>query len=345
MAAAAGAGTRDSGVPAEPVPPSRVDPGTRAHAGPYRRARRTIVFAVGLAVAGPVLWRLLPSLGAVPGAVAALPSGNPGWLVVAALAAFGTHLASTVSVVAASGRALPLARTLAVEVAAAALNRVTPAGLGRAAALTRYYERSGLDRWQAVTATGTNVAAGAAVHTVALPVAAAVALAGGLVLPRVPVLPLWVWGVASTAGLGLLAGLLGGSWQGRRWLQLARTCAVQLIDVLRRPRSAAALFGGAIGVNAMFTLALYACAHAFGVQLGVGAAAFVYLGASLAAAVVPVPGGLGTTEAALLAGLVASGAAAGPALSAVLAHRLVTHWLPVLPGLWCLRRLRSARYL
>jgi undecaprenyl-diphosphatase len=37
-------------------------------------------------------------------------------------------------------------------------------------------------------------------------------------------------------------------------------------------------------------------------------------------------------EAALVAGLTAIGAAAGPAVAGVLAFRLLTFWLPILPG-------------
>ena len=43
-------------------------------------------------------------------------------------------------------------------------------------------------------------------------------------------------------------------------------------------------------------------------------------------------GGLGAVEAALVAALSGYGMASGPAVSAVLTFRLVTYWLPMLPG-------------
>ena len=47
-------------------------------------------------------------------------------------------------------------------------------------------------------------------------------------------------------------------------------------------------------------------------------------------------------EAAALQGLLLAGAALTPALAAVLLHRLVTFWLPALPGALVLRRLRRS---
>ena len=58
----------------------------------------------------------------------------------------------------------------------------------------------------------------------------------------------------------------------------------------------------------------------------------VYLGSSVIAAAAPTPGGLGAMEAALVAGLTGVGMESGIAVAAVLSYRLLTYWLPVLPG-------------
>jgi undecaprenyl-diphosphatase len=66
----------------------------------------------------------------------------------------------------------------------------------------------------------------------------------------------------------------------------------------------------------------------------------VYLGAAAIGSVAPTPGGLGALEAALAAGFVAAGAPSGPAVATVLTYRLITYWLPVLPGVVFYRLLR-----
>ena len=58
----------------------------------------------------------------------------------------------------------------------------------------------------------------------------------------------------------------------------------------------------------------------------------MYLGASLIAAAAPTPGGLGALEAALVAGFTGVGMEPGLAVAVVLSYRLVTYWLPILPG-------------
>ena len=68
----------------------------------------------------------------------------------------------------------------------------------------------------------------------------------------------------------------------------------------------------------------------------------VYLAGAAVASISPTPGGLGAMEAALVAGLTAVGAPTGPAVAGVLAFRLLTFWLPILPGWLAYRALSAA---
>ncbi len=65
----------------------------------------------------------------------------------------------------------------------------------------------------------------------------------------------------------------------------------------------------------------------------------VYLAGATIGQAAPTPGGLGAVEAALAAGLTAAGLDAGTAVSAVLLYRLITFWLPTVPGYLALNRL------
>jgi uncharacterized membrane protein YbhN (UPF0104 family) len=60
------------------------------------------------------------------------------------------------------------------------------------------------------------------------------------------------------------------------------------------------------------------------------------------AAASPTPGGLVAMEAALVAGLTALGSSTGAAVAGVLAFRLLSYWLPMLPGWLAHRALRSS---
>jgi uncharacterized membrane protein YbhN (UPF0104 family) len=119
-----------------------------------------------------------------------------------------------------------------------------------------------------------------------------------------------------------------------------RTATAALANTMRQPSSAAALFLGSAGITTGYALALAATCQAFGIRLGITTIIAVYLAGSAIGSVAPVPGGLGAFEAALAAGLVAAGAQSAAAIAAVLTYRLITYWLPVLPGLVSYQLLR-----
>jgi uncharacterized membrane protein YbhN (UPF0104 family) len=111
-------------------------------------------------------------------------------------------------------------------------------------------------------------------------------------------------------------------------------------DVLRRPAKATELFGGSALLTASYALALAASLKAFGADADLVKVVAVYLGSAAVASFSPTPGGLGAIEAALVAGLTAVGVAHGPAIAGVLTFRLVTYWLPILPGWWAFHSLQ-----
>jgi hypothetical protein len=88
-------------------------------------------------------------------------------------------------------------------------------------------------------------------------------------------------------------------------------------------------------------LSFVAAAHACGVRLPIAALLIVFMGGSAVGAAAPAAAGLGSVEAALVAGLSGFGADAAPAMAAALTFRLVTYWLPIGPSLvalWLTRR-------
>jgi uncharacterized membrane protein YbhN (UPF0104 family) len=100
-----------------------------------------------------------------------------------------------------------------------------------------------------------------------------------------------------------------------------------------RPHRAAALWCGSLGFALSHALVLIAVTRAVGLPLAPPLVALLYLAASSAAALLPTPGGLGSLDAALGLALAAAGAPAAAAASAVLGYRLLTVWIPLIPGL------------
>jgi uncharacterized membrane protein YbhN (UPF0104 family) len=108
----------------------------------------------------------------------------------------------------------------------------------------------------------------------------------------------------------------------------------RLVTVAQRPLKLLEGIGGILVLNLAYIAVLYACVAAFGGEMGFAVVAVVYLAGATIGQAAPTPGGLGAVEAALAAGLTAGGLDAGLAVSAVLLYRLVTFWLPTVPGYW-----------
>jgi uncharacterized membrane protein YbhN (UPF0104 family) len=105
------------------------------------------------------------------------------------------------------------------------------------------------------------------------------------------------------------------------------------------------LFGGNLLAQILFSTTLGLCVLAFGYHVSLVNLMAINVMVSFFAGLMPVPGGIGVTEAALTAGLVAAGVPQAVALSAVLIYRMITYYLPPVWGFFTMRWLRNHDYL
>jgi undecaprenyl-diphosphatase len=302
---------------------------------PLARVRpRTLVGVVG---GGFAIHLLLPQIGEVGRTVDAARGASWGWLAAGLVASAGTYLAAGTAQVGAVSRPLALGRSVLVQLASSFSNRLAPGNLGGLAVNLRYLERSGLAPPEAVAAVGLNSAAGLVTHVLALAVTLPfVGNVGKVKTPR-------GWEILVTlVVLSVLAGVALWSPLGRRRLvEPVRVAVRTLATTLRMPLKALQLFGGSAGVTGCYLLAFAASLRAFGADASALNVAAVFLGGSAIASVAPTPGGLGAVEAALVAGLTAVGVDPGPAVTGVLAYRVLTFWLPILPAWLTFRALQQ----
>jgi undecaprenyl-diphosphatase len=285
---------------------------------------------------------LLPEATHVHATIAALDHANLAWIAVVGIATVCTYLASSAAWLSAAPVPLALAPTFSVQLAAASVNRVTPAGLGGMATNMAYLRRAGATRAQAVTTFALNSGAGFVVHASALAAAAILGVRVGLHIPGADFAEDWLLLIVVTVGLAAF-----GAWKWearlrRRLRPVIAEVAATAARVVARPMRSVALLGASFGVTASYAAAFAASAYAYGAHATLLRLAVVYLGASAVAAATPTPGGLGALDAGLVAGLGAAGARPGPAVAAVLTYRTVTYWLPVIPGVFAHRNLRKS---
>ncbi|MEU9287030.1 lysylphosphatidylglycerol synthase domain-containing protein [Streptomyces sp. NPDC048275] len=252
-----------------------------------------------------------------------LAVADRGWLLVAAVATAATWGCSALAQQGAVARPLPAGRLMAVQFAASAANHVLPAGLGAGAVNLRFLTRCGLPVARSATALGVKATAGAVSRCFLIAVFAS-ACPGVLRLPHVSPTVVAVTVGVVVAAVALLSGPL------RRAL---RAVLADVRAVHEVPARTAALWGGSVAFPSLHAAVVVAVAQALELPLPPAQVALAYLAASSAAVLLPTPGGIGSLDAALILALTLVGAQGGAAASAVLGYRLLTMWLPLLPGL------------
>jgi uncharacterized membrane protein YbhN (UPF0104 family) len=299
----------------------------------YERIERvrpsTLVVLASVALA---LYVLIPQFAAAAGFFDELATARLNWVVVAVVASALTYVGAGVGLLGAVPMRLALGPVIAAQLAGSFANRVSPAKVGGMATNVRFLQKQDLTLPMAASAVGLDTVTGAVVHSALLLVFGVAASRDvSLPIPDTRTVALIVLGLVLLSGVVMVLPI------GRRLLTTYLVPAVRagvssVVAIARTPSKLATLVSGSLIVTASYTVAMLASLAAFGIEVPVATAAVVYLAGAAISSAAPTPGGVGATEAALIAGYTAIGITTASAFAAVLLFRLVTFWLPILPG-------------
>ncbi len=254
------------------------------------------------------------------------------WFAVGLVASAISYLAAAMMLIGFVPERLRLWRTILVQVAASFVKLVAPAAVSGIAVNTRYLQKSGVPAGQAAASVGASQLAGMGFHlSLLLLLGSITGSHGGPSLPRSRVI---IIGLLAAAVLTIVVFSIGPL----RRLVRARMASLfagvvpRLLDVLQSPKKIATGAGGTLLLTMAFIVCLDVSVRAFGGTMSFTTVAVVFLTGNALGSAAPTPGGLGAVEGALSLGLTLAGLPAGTATSAVLMFRLLTFWLPVLPG-------------
>ena len=292
-------------------------------------------------------WFLVPQLADVGDVWAQAKDGSVPWALAAVVLSLFTYAAATAALLGAIPLRLRFAPAFVAQIASSFANRVTPAKVGGVATNIRYFQRQGVPPAVSVTAVGINAIAGVIVHVTLtllfLLLASDSDTSSGLPVPS----PLVV-GVGFAAAIAVIGASLALPLTRRllttRVLPQLRAGWGSLRTIGRSPGRLLALFGGSATITLAYLGAMVASLEAFGSTAQLPIVALLFLTGSAVANAAPTPGGLGATEAALIAAL-STVEEADVVIPAVFLYRLVTFWLPILPGWFALTWLRKTERL
>jgi glycosyltransferase 2 family protein len=255
-------------------------------------------------------------------------------------------MALTFCIAAATYYALALHRlryvqTILIELAGAFANRLLPAGLGGLGLNGVYLYRKKHTPAEATAVVSVNNLLGMCAH---------LALLVGVLIFRPNVVRTllsrhgisvpWLW---LAIGVLTLAASCSVSPVRRKLTSFIRNLLVSARRLTVHKLLRATVLSVLLTVS--YTCILYSAARAVGITLGSLEVFIVFSFGMLVSTAVPTPGGLVGAEAALFAGFVAYGVSDTAAGAAVVLFRLVTYWLPLLPGLGALLQARSRKLL
>jgi undecaprenyl-diphosphatase len=299
---------------------------------------RTIIMVVGFALA---IYFLIPQLTQTD--FGAVLDANWAWTPAILLASLITYVGAAYNIMGSVPERVRLLPTTLVQLAGSFVNRISPVKVGGMATNVRFLQKNGVELPNAIAGIGVASVATMVVHMTLL-LTTVVFLgrnAGDFIeLPS---------GQTVLVGMVVLFTLLTVVYflpparkvfRTKVWPSI-KASGQGLVAVASNPSKAIMLFGGAFLLIVSYISALWFSLEAFGGGLSVAGVALVFLGGQALGNLAPTPGGIGATEAAIIASMTALGLDATTAVSATFLYRIATFWLPILPGVLSFRKLQA----
>jgi uncharacterized protein (TIRG00374 family) len=280
---------------------------------------------------GLALYALVPQFGDLQSSIDTLEKANINYIAWA----FGLSIATYFSAAAVykflSYLPIDYFKTLLITVSTSFTNRLLPASTGAIATNIRYFQKVGYSTTQASSITALNNLVGLLGHIAILFVVAGLSGSSFRSIVKIPVSrTVIIFAVLVVSSL--IIGVLATPRLRRKAKKIYLSVKEDLTKLFEHPdRFFFALFS-AMTITTFYALSLYASALALGVEISVLQAFFVFTIGATAASVTPTPGGIGGAEAGLVAGFVSVGIPADIGLSVSLLFRLITFWIPIIPG-------------
>ncbi|MFH9042856.1 lysylphosphatidylglycerol synthase domain-containing protein [Streptomyces sp. NPDC017966] len=258
-----------------------------------------------------------------------------GWVAAAVLFSAASYVAAAMALLGFVPERVPFVRTVAAQVAGSFVKIVAPAAVGGVALNTRFLQRAGVRPGLAVASVGASQLFGLGCHILML--LSFGYLTGTEKTPSLTPSRTVIGGLLTVAVLVLVVTSVPflRKFVVTRVRSLFAGVVPRMLDVLQRPQKLITGIGGMLLLTACFVMCLDASIRAFGdetTSVSIASVAVVFLAGNALGSAAPTPGGVGAVEATLTVGLIAVGLPKEVAAPAVLLFRLLTLWLPVLPG-------------
>jgi uncharacterized protein (TIRG00374 family) len=275
-----------------------------------------------------------------------LQDASWGWIILGLIVATSTLVTEAYSLMAAVTALVPLRPTMQLESAIKFVQLAVGGAAGRMATNISFLRKFGVAPTDAVTQGGVDSFSGFIIQALILVLAA--------VFGNLDLIPSGTsadidW--AMVIGVLLIAVVISVvMWRRVTAIREKILPAVKqmwsgLKELGTDPSRLVRLFGANLGSNLLYGLALWLTAVAFGETLPYMSIVVVYVAMALLSGLMPIPGGVGVSEAALTTGLVALGVDQSVAFAIAVTFRVSSAYLPPVWGWFSLQWLQRNEYL
>lgn len=296
------------------------------HSHLLRLKKSSLLQLVVLVVAGAVI---APQLRQFSGSWHVLSTTSLPWTLVALIAMLGTvGFAALVYCILIPVK-LPYSRTLLIQLATYFTNRLLPSGLGGIGFNALYLvKQAKLTRTEsAVYATANNIIGFTAFL---LCIAASTFTSSSKIATDIPLKRILLL-IALVLTLAGLVALFIKPVQ-KKIIDFAGHLFGVIIAIIKHPKRLLLSVLASTGITICYALVLWASTKSVGINLSVVDIFIAFVAGNAALTVSPTPGGIGAVEAAITAVVVSAGISPSLALASVVLFRIISYWLPIIPG-------------
>lgn len=267
------------------------------------------------------------------------------WLFLAVVSCMISYMAAAGVYWALVGRKILFARVLLAQIATLFTNRLLPGGLGGMGTFVRFLKTQRISFTESTVAVGANQLIGAISFALLSVVMVLTTSYNNKFSLNSNGIKIFFLIVSVISIIAWVVYCRQNNPYSKKLIQLINQSFHAVAKLAAHPTNSLFALFCSVGISIFYALCLYASLQAVNIVLSPVQVLMIYMGGSVAGSITPTPGGLGGVEAALVVGLKYFGVSNMDAISGVILFRIISFWLPIIPGFMAFRVMLRRKWL
>lgn len=304
----------------------------------FRMKKSSIIQIVAVSIAIIIL---APQFKDFSGSFGLISEAKISWIVFAGLLMLLSIVFAALVYMALVPKSLPFKRTVLIQMATYFTNRLLPSGLGGIGFNALYLvKQARLSRTDAAIFATANNMIGFIAFSICIALASLIA--DSKIKTDLPLKQIFL----ITSALVVVAGTISLIFKKvqKRVIDFLGHMLGVIIEMAKHPRRIILSTLASMGITACYAAVLWAATKSVGIELSIMDIFIAFVVGNTALTVSPTPGGIGAVEIAITGVIISADVPQSIALASVIIFRLISYWLPILPGYIAFKHSLKANY-